>query len=237
MAASHRCSRASCASSSTASTWRPAHRSGSRCSAIRQPDPGGSVETVFNSDMAASPRVPVTRIDLSGYGGSNFSDWNNPFAAFAEAAKVQFRLMIGSHRPGGHQGQQRPPPLGHPGDPLRHDRAAPGRRRDPPRQWLAGVHARHLRLPVLRHRRQRHRRCAATRSTPASSAGSSTSAISGRHPAPSSRTAAATLVPYYFDADVALEGVPGRTAAIGILGYLQTAPNGEPAGAGDAPRR
>jgi hypothetical protein len=41
------------------------------------------------------PRVPVTRIDVSGYGGSNFSDWNNPFAAFAEAAKVQFRYMIG----------------------------------------------------------------------------------------------------------------------------------------------
>ena len=39
--------------------------------------------------------MPVTRIDVSGYGGSNFSDWNNPFAAFAEAAKVQFRYMIG----------------------------------------------------------------------------------------------------------------------------------------------
>ncbi|PZR82940.1 MAG: hypothetical protein DLM68_15255 [Hyphomicrobiales bacterium] len=58
-------------------------------------DPAGSVETVFNNDMGARPRVPVTRIDLSGYGGSNFSDWNNPFAAFAEAAKVQFRYMIG----------------------------------------------------------------------------------------------------------------------------------------------
>ena len=58
-------------------------------------DPSGSVETVFNNDMSARPRVPVTRIDLSGYGGSNFSNWNNPFAAFAEAAKVQFRYMIG----------------------------------------------------------------------------------------------------------------------------------------------
>ncbi|MEV1147333.1 hypothetical protein, partial [Micromonospora sp. NPDC049799] len=58
-------------------------------------DPVGSVETVFNNDMAANPRVPVTRIDISGYGGSNFSDWNNPFAAFAEAAKVQFRVVVG----------------------------------------------------------------------------------------------------------------------------------------------
>jgi hypothetical protein len=37
------------------------------------------------------------------------------------------------------------------------------------------------------------------------------------------------LVPYYADADIALEGVPGRSAASGILGYLQTAPSGEPA--------
>ena len=36
-------------------------------------------------------------------------------------------------------------------------------------------------------------------------------------------------MPYYFDADVALDGVPGRTAAVGILGYLQTTPNGQPA--------
>ena len=42
----------------------------------------------------------------------------------------------------------------------------------------------------------------------------------------------ATLVPYYFDADVALEGFPERTPGVGILGWLQTAPNGIPASAG-----
>ena len=34
----------------------------------------------------------------------------------------------------------------------------------------------------------------------------------------------ATFVPYYFDADVALEGFPERTPGVGILGWLQTAP-------------
>ncbi len=58
-------------------------------------DPNSDVEDVFNNDMLANPRVPVTRFDISGYGGSSFSDWQNPFAAFAEAAKVQFRYAVG----------------------------------------------------------------------------------------------------------------------------------------------
>jgi hypothetical protein len=57
--------------------------------------PAGSVETIFNNDMTAHPRVPVSRVDISGYGGSSFSDWNNPFAAFAEAAKVRFQVVVG----------------------------------------------------------------------------------------------------------------------------------------------
>jgi hypothetical protein len=192
--------------------------------------PAGSVETVFNNDMAARPRVPVTRIDLSGYGGSNFSDWNNPFAAFAEAAKVQFRLMIGrtalevikvnsvlhpwgiritrsitiERRPGGGV--------------IRRDSGwqafTPGlfdyRYLDlnvgdivvAPYQFDAGVFRGLFNVRTIR-------------------------------PAPGAvfTHGTATLVPYYFDADVALEGVPGRTAAIGILGYLQTTPNGVPASA------
>ena len=39
----------------------------------------------------------------------------------------------------------------------------------------------------------------------------------------------ATFVPYYFDAELALDGLSGRTQAIGVLGWLQTAPSGEPA--------
>ncbi|MDQ3656869.1 MAG: hypothetical protein M3457_17580 [Chloroflexota bacterium] len=196
--------------------------------------PAGSVESVFNNDMAARPRVPVTRIDLSGYGGSNFSDWNNPFAAFAEAAKVQFRYMIGrtalevikvnsvlhpwgvrvtrsvtiERRPGGGV--------------IRRDSGwqafTPGifdyRYLDPaigtdpadiqvaPYAFDAGVFRGLFNVRTIR-------------------------------PAPGTvfSDSGATLVPYYFDADVALEGVPGRTAGIGILGYLQVEPNGVPASA------
>ncbi|WP_315093527.1 hypothetical protein [uncultured Cellulomonas sp.] len=190
--------------------------------------PAGSVETVFNNDMDANPRVPVTRIDISGYGGSSFSDWNNPFAAFAEAAKVQFRFMVGrtalevikvnsvlhpwgirvtrsvtiERRPGGGV--------------IRRDSGwqafTPGlfdyRYFDEtvndivvaPYRFDAGVFRGLFDVRTIR-------------------------------PAPGSVVthAGATLVPYYFDASVALEGVPGRTGATGILGYLQTTPNGEPA--------
>lgn len=59
-------------------------------------DPAGSVESVFNEEFtSAAPRVPVTRFDLSGYGGSNFSDWSNPFGAFAQTTKVQFKVIVG----------------------------------------------------------------------------------------------------------------------------------------------
>lgn len=198
------------------------------------PQPQGSVETIFNNDMAANPKVPVTRIDLSGYGGSNFSDWNNPFAAFAEAAKVQFRYMIGrtalevikvnsvlhpwgirvtrsvtiERRPGGGV--------------IRRDSGwqafTPGlfdyRYIDPaigtdtadiqvaPYAFDAGVFRGLFNVRTIR-------------------------------PAPGAvfSDSGATLVPYYFDADVALEGVPGRTGAFGILGYLQAEPNGKPASA------
>ena len=171
-----------------------------------KPDPG-DVETVFNQDMAANPKVPVTRIDLSGYGGSNFSDWNDPFAAFAATAKVQFELMIArtalevvkvntvlhpwgirvtrsvtiERRPGGGM--------------IRRDSG-----------WQAFT-------PGIFDYRYFDSAVndivvAPYGSTPGFSAGCSTSAISGRHPAQTSRRGW-TLVPYYFDADVALEGVPG----------------------------
>ncbi len=191
--------------------------------------PAGSVETVFNNDMAARPRVPVTRIDLSGYGGSNFSDWNNPFAAFAEAAKVQFRLIIGrtllevikvnsvlhpwgirvtrsvtiERRPGG--GVIRRDSGWQAFTPglfdYRYFDTGLGSIVVAPYKFDAGVFRGLFNVRTIR-------------------------------PAPGTVFAHGTaqLVPYYFDADVALEGLPGRTAAIGILGYLQIAPNGVPAG-------
>jgi hypothetical protein len=192
--------------------------------------PAGSVETVFNNDMAARPRVPVSRIDLSGYGGSNFSDWNNPFAAFAEAAKVQFRVMVGRtalevikvnsvlHPWGVRVTRSVTVERRSGGGVIRRDSGwqafTPGifdyRYFDTgvgdivvaPYQFDAGVFRGLFNARTIR-------------------------------PAPGAvfSHGSATLVPYYFDADVALEGRAGLTAATGILGYLQTTPNGLPAGA------
>jgi hypothetical protein len=56
-----------------------------------------SVETQFNKEFAPSgtaPFVPVTRFDFSGYGASNFSEWDNP-GAMASIGKVQFKIMVG----------------------------------------------------------------------------------------------------------------------------------------------
>ncbi|MFB6395256.1 hypothetical protein [Polymorphospora lycopeni] len=191
---------------------------------------GGSVETVFNNDMAARPRVPVTRIDLSGYGGSNFSDWNNPFAAFSEAAKVQFRVLLGrtalevvkvnsvlhpwgirvtrsvtiERRPGG--GVIRRDSGWQAFTPglfdYRYFDTAAGDIVVAPYGFDAGLFRGLFDVRTIR-------------------------------PAPGAEFAhgGARFVPYYFDADVALDGRAGRTPARGVLGYLQTAPNGVPAGA------
>ncbi len=62
--------------------------------ATNQPD--SAVESMFNREFADErPRVPLTRLDLSGYGASTFSDWTNPQGAFAEATKVQFQILVG----------------------------------------------------------------------------------------------------------------------------------------------
>jgi hypothetical protein len=59
--------------------------------------PDASVETQFNKEFAyggTAPFVPVTRFDLSGYGSSNFSEWDNP-GTLAQIGKVQFKIMVG----------------------------------------------------------------------------------------------------------------------------------------------
>lgn len=56
-----------------------------------------SVESQFNAEFGSggsNPFVPVTRFDLSGYGASNFSEWENA-AALASIGKVQFKIMVG----------------------------------------------------------------------------------------------------------------------------------------------
>lgn len=191
-------------------------------------DPLGSVETVFNADLAARPRVPVTRVDISGYGGSSFSDWNNPFAAFSEAAKVQFRYLIGrtavevvkvntvlhpwgirvtrsvtvERRPGGGV--------------IRRDSGwqafTPGLFDYRYFDTLTNTHA----VADYRFDTGVFRGFFDVRSI---------------RPAPGVpfSSGASTLLPYYFDADVALEGVTARHRAVGVLGYLQTRPNGAPA--------
>ncbi len=60
--------------------------------------PGTAVEDMFNNEMKPSggrPRAPVSRIDISGYGASMFSNWRNPNAAVAETSQVRFDVMVG----------------------------------------------------------------------------------------------------------------------------------------------
>jgi hypothetical protein len=65
---------------------------------VTEEDVPNAVEGIFNGEFApggTNPRVPVTRIDFSGYGASTFSRWRNPKAEFAETSKVEFDVLIG----------------------------------------------------------------------------------------------------------------------------------------------
>lgn len=194
-------------------------------------DPMGDVETVFNNDMAANPKVPVTRFDLSGYGGSNFSRWQNTLALFAETAKTQFAVMVGrtaleiikvasvlhpwgirvtrsvivERKPGGgvirrDTGWQATSP----GllDYRYHTDTGGVQPKVAPYEFDAGIFKGLFNIRAIR-------------------------------PAPGlqfSDGASTTMVPYYFDAELKLEGLHGQsTQAVGLLGWLQTAPNGDPA--------
>ena len=195
-------------------------------------DPAGDVETIFNNDMAANPKVPVTRFDLSGYGGSNFSKWENPFALFAETAKTQFQVMTGRtaleiikvasvlHPWGIKVTRSVIVERRSGGGVIRRDTGwqatSPGlldyRYLDPldpqPDPQVAdyafdsGIFQGLFNIRAIR-------------------------------PAPGIEfsSGSATFVPYYFDSDLALEGLASRVPATGILGWLQTQPNGDPASA------
>ena len=58
---------------------------------------GRSVTLIFNNEfMSFSQRgVPLTRMDLSGYGASTFSNWLNPKAAMAETSQARFDVFVG----------------------------------------------------------------------------------------------------------------------------------------------
>ena len=61
-------------------------------------EPADSVQRIFNDEFGpagAKPSVPVTRLDISGYGESSFSEWLDPGAAYAETAKAQFEVLVG----------------------------------------------------------------------------------------------------------------------------------------------
>lgn len=59
---------------------------------------GTSVSNIFNGYLGnggTRPLVPVTRIDLSGYGESLFSGWINPTDDETQVSKADFKVMIG----------------------------------------------------------------------------------------------------------------------------------------------
>ncbi len=56
------------------------------------------VTTTFNANFATGgthTQIPVTRIDLSGYGESAFSDWRNPEDAAAVVSQVRLDVLVG----------------------------------------------------------------------------------------------------------------------------------------------
>ena len=195
-------------------------------------DPAGDVETIFNNDMAANPKVPVTRFDLSGYGGSNFSKWENPFALFAETAKTQFQVMTGRTALEIIKVASVLHPWG-----IKVTRSVIVERRSG-----GGVIRRDTGWQATSPGLLDYRYVDPSDPAPdpqvadyAFDSGIFTGLFNIRtiRPAPGIEfsSGGATFVPYYFDADLALEGMPGRVPANGVLGWLQTQPNGDPASA------
>jgi hypothetical protein len=63
---------------------------------------GEDVSFIFNHEFFRTPGnpdsqrgVPLTRIDLSGYGASTFSNWLNEDAQFAATSQARFDVMVG----------------------------------------------------------------------------------------------------------------------------------------------
>jgi hypothetical protein len=63
---------------------------------------GEDVAKIFNNEFFKAPMqlddqrgVPLTRIDVSGYGASTFSNWTNDRAEFAATSQARFDVMVG----------------------------------------------------------------------------------------------------------------------------------------------
>src|SRR5262249_6222499 len=58
------------------------------------------IDSTFNDNfgplgLGHTPRVPVSRIDISGFGESLFNDWKNPADEAAIISKVRFDVITG----------------------------------------------------------------------------------------------------------------------------------------------
>jgi hypothetical protein len=57
---------------------------------------GNTVKRIFNKEFQANkPKVPVERLDISGYGASMFSHWKDDQAAIAEVSQALFDVIVG----------------------------------------------------------------------------------------------------------------------------------------------
>ena len=63
---------------------------------------GEDVSVIFNGEFFEPPTnlddqrgVPLTRIDLSGYGASTYSNWINKEAQFASTSQARFDVLVG----------------------------------------------------------------------------------------------------------------------------------------------
>ncbi len=59
---------------------------------------GPVVDTIFNGEFkpgGAKSRVPLERMDISGYGATIFSNWLNPNAKIAATSQARFDVLIG----------------------------------------------------------------------------------------------------------------------------------------------
>jgi hypothetical protein len=55
----------------------------------------GVIRDTFTTEFSQNPRVPVTRVDLSGFGESTFSDWRNPNSLPPSISKVALEVLVG----------------------------------------------------------------------------------------------------------------------------------------------
>ena len=196
--------------------------------------PVDAVEAIFNDEFGpagAKPRVPVTRLDISGYGGSTFSDWMHTKAAYAETAKAQFHVVVGRtalevvkvatvlypwgirltrtvtiERKGG-------------GGVIRRDSGwqanSPGLF-DFPQTTPATPGTPYIVEPGLFHGLFNVRNLVPTGGAPVQFTGRNGKDV--------------VLTPKLFDAEASIEGLDGATTvtALGVLGFLQVQPVGEP---------